>query len=185
MLSTQISTLSLLLTFLLLVLPGTSLADPPLSEGQRVAVFHGPRAPVASLGGHIGPARPGLRPAPREEDHFSDIDQVSATVWTLEQGLVDDYSGDLERLERLARARRHRNLQGEIDGYYIDRIRRNNPLYDAGIRNGDVVHAVNGDPTRNTIQVLRTFYKHRRAKVFHVELTRRGGQQLTLTYIVI
>lgn len=177
-------TLTLLLTLIVLALPGAAQANPPTPEPATIASLQSPRSPVGLRVVRAAPGRHGLRPAEGPIDHFPEIDKVGAAMWTVEQGLVDEYSGDLDRLDSLARARRHRNLQGEIDGYYIDRIRRDNQLFDAGIRNGDVVHAVNGDPTRNTLQVIKAFYKHRKAKVIRVDLTRRGGRTMTLTYII-
>jgi type II secretory pathway component PulC len=101
--------------------------------------------------------------------------------WRISESLRDDYSKDMEKLQSLARPRVHRSDAGEIDGYVL-RIERYGLAHQAGLRNGDVVHAVNGHTLGAWPSVIAAYQALRREDVFRVRLTRRNGKRLTLVY---
>ena len=77
----------------------------------------------------------------------------------------------------------HRSADGKVDGFRIRRIRCGGVLHEAGLRNGDVVHTVNGKPVRTLPQALGAYRRLRKKRVLWLEVTRRGDTR-TLRYLL-
>jgi len=56
----------------------------------------------------------------------------------------------------------------------VGNLRCGSPLTQLGIRNGDVVHRINGRPVRSLMAAMAALRSLRRNDRVHVELTRRG-----------
>ena len=54
-----------------------------------------------------------------------------------------------------------------------------------GCGGGDVVHAVNGHKVTTIANGVKTYAKVRNDRVLKVELTRKNGKSLTLTYKLV
>jgi len=114
-------------------------------------------------------------------DEEEGIDQVSETSFVVDRDLVDRYLGDLDSLARMGRAIPHRGPDGEIDGYRLSGIRRRTIGEKLGIKNGDIVHAVNGHPLTSMQGAMSAYTSLQSESSFNFEVTRRG-QKMTLEY---
>ncbi|MBT3219148.1 MAG: hypothetical protein HN348_08660 [Proteobacteria bacterium] len=83
----------------------------------------------------------------------------------------------------IARELPHRGPDGEHDGVRMSGIRRNSPFDVMGIRNGDIVHSVNGEVFRGTIEDLQLQDKiTSKTSKCELKLTRRS-RAMTLTIL--
>jgi hypothetical protein len=103
-----------------------------------------------------------------------DIDEVGAGQYRVARALVDYYTDDLKEAARLASVAWHEDERGKVDGFRIRHIRCGSVLYEAGLRNGDVVHQVNGKPVRNIAQALVAYRKLRKKRRLWLDVTRKG-----------
>jgi PDZ domain-containing secreted protein len=55
-------------------------------------------------------------------------------------------------------------------------------LRQGGLKNGDIVHTVNGEKVTNVPQAFAAYMKVRKADTIKVELTRKDGSQRTHIY---
>ncbi len=114
-------------------------------------------------------------------DGTDDITEVGHNRYAVERDLVDYYAKDLEALSRLARVKWHEDEAGKVDGFEVRRVRCGSVLYEAGLRNGDVVHAVNGRRIRSLARAIPLWWQIRRRPVVHVRIT-RGDDSMRLWY---
>lgn len=103
-----------------------------------------------------------------------DIAEVGVGEYAVARALVDYYTDDLKEAARLASVAWHEDDQGKVDGFRIRHIRCGSVLYEAGLRNGDVVHQVNGRPVRNIAQALVAYRKLRKKRRLWLDVTRKG-----------
>ncbi|MCO4746182.1 MAG: serine protease [Proteobacteria bacterium] len=99
----------------------------------------------------------------------------------VDRGLVDTYAGDIKALNRLGWISKHKPEGRKSDGILVRGIRCGNDLHELGIRNNDVVHAVNGKPVRNLVGAIALYFRLKGKDDFEVELT-RGGKRVVLAY---
>jgi hypothetical protein len=114
-------------------------------------------------------------------DGTDDITELGHNRYAVERDLVDYYAKDLQALSRLARVKWHENEAGKVDGFEVRRVRCGSVLYEAGLRNGDVVHAVNGRRIRSLARAVPLWWQLRRRPVVHVRIT-RGDESMRLWY---
>ncbi len=126
-----------------------------------------------------GKNRPDKQPAGDD----GDISKTSDTEFEVSRELVDRYLNDLEGISRLGRAIPHRGPDGNIDGYRLSGIRRGTVGEKLGIRNGDIVHKVNGYELNSMSEAMKAFQELQNDSNFSFEVTRRGKQQ-TMRYTV-
>lgn len=128
-------------------------------------------------------------PAPKpeaedtEEKGDDEVRELGENHFEIDSETLDKYLSDLEGISRLGRALLHRGPDGEYDGYRLSAIRRNTIADKLGIRNGDIVHAVNGKPLDSMASAMEAFNTMRSEKNFSFEVTRRGKKE-TMTYDV-
>lgn len=130
--------------------------------------------------------RASSEPSPAGEDadgEDAQIEQVSETKFIVERDLVDKYLGNLDGIARMGRAIPHRGADGDIDGYRLSGIRRNTVGQKLGIKNGDIVHGVNGQSLTSMQGAMAAFSSLQSESSFSFEVTRRG-QKMTLEYEV-
>lgn len=101
--------------------------------------------------------------------------------FAVERDLIDHYSGDLREASKLAMVHWYRE-SGEVIGFKVRRIRCGSVLFEAGFRNGDVIHRINGKPVTTIPQALFAYRKLRKKKRLNVEVTRRDGTRVNLRY---
>ena len=77
----------------------------------------------------------------------------------------------------------HKAESGEIDGYRLSGIRRSTALHRVGVRNGDVVHAINGHTITSMEEALMAHRELEGEDAFTIDITRRGSRQ-TLSVVI-
>lgn len=129
------------------------------------------------------------KPAPRaaassgSDSSDEEVREVAENHYEIDSETLDRYLSDLDSIARMGRALLHRGPDGEFDGYRLSAIRRNTIADKLGIRNGDIVHQVNGKPLNSMASAMEAFNTMRNEKNFSFEVTRRGKKQ-TMTYDV-
>jgi len=119
--------------------------------------------------------------AESEHPQHQGILQLGPREWQINASLRDFYATDFSEVKTLARPRAHKNAGGVIDGYSM-RLERYGLAHQAGFRNGDVVHSINGVSLGSWTSVLAAYKDLRRKDQFRVDLTRRNGKRMKLVY---
>src|SRR5262245_17993201 len=105
------------------------------------------------------------------------ISSIGDNKFAVNKDLFDKYISDPESIAGLGRALLHRGPDGEYDGYRLSAIRRNTLADQLGIKNGDIIKSVNGQPL-NSVQSAMTAYNTMRSESsFCFEISRRGSPQ--------
>lgn len=103
--------------------------------------------------------------------------------YTIDRTLIDETMSDLDKVSKMARARPHKDSDGNVDGFRLSGVRRNELLYKIGIRSGDVVHTVNGQPLTSMQEAMGAWQSMQGGSGFSFEITRRG-QKKTMNYSI-
>jgi len=109
------------------------------------------------------------------------VEQLGENRFAVDRSLINEYIGDIESISRLGRALPHRGPDGEFDGYRLSAIRRNTLADQLGIKNGDVVHNVNGAVLNSVPSAMNAYQSMMNEDSFTFEVTRRG-QRMSLEY---
>lgn len=109
------------------------------------------------------------------------IQEVAEGKYIVSRETMDKYTGDLDALSRMGRALLHRGPDGEYDGYRMSAIRRNSMADKLGIKNGDIVHSVNGMALNSMSGAMNAMQTLQTEAEFGFEITRRG-QKSSLSY---
>ena len=112
-----------------------------------------------------------------EESSDSDVQQVSANKYIVDQKVLDEIMSNPEKLYSQVRVTPNKNESGEIDGYRMTGIRRNSLFYKLGIKNGDIVHSVNGQPLTSLSAAMDAYNSLGNSKNFNFDITRRKNKQ--------
>ena len=99
---------------------------------------------------------------------------TSADRFTVDRAVIQRYTRNWSRLNELGWSKRHKDSNGKADGMQIGGIRCGSDPFDAGFRNGDVIHAVNGRAVKSIPQALLVYTAIHNDKIFEVDITRRG-----------
>lgn len=121
--------------------------------------------------------------APATEDPASGIEASGTDHYTVERSVIDNALDDLDALANEVRVRPHRDSDGEVDGYRLSGIRRGSMLEQLGIKNGDVVHEVNGYPINSNSGAMTAFQSLQSESNFTFDITRRNRRK-NMTYDV-
>jgi len=105
------------------------------------------------------------------------VQKVDETHFVVEQALIDQMLANPEKLYSQIRAVPHKDASGAVDGYRLSGIRRKSVFSQLGIKNGDVVHAVNGKSMGSMGQAMEAFNSLQNEKNFTFEVTRRNNRQ--------
>lgn len=97
------------------------------------------------------------------------------------------FTVDAETLERLMenpedlysqiRVVPHKDSNGDVDGYRLSGIRRSSFFYQLGVKNGDIVHSVNGKPLTSASAGMEAYNTLADARDFSFDITRRNQRQ--------
>ena len=95
----------------------------------------------------------------------------------VEQALIDQLLENPEQLYSQIRAVPHKGPDGQVDGYRLSGIRRKSVFHKLGIKNGDIVHGVNGQSLTSMSAAMDAFNGLQNDKNFSFELTRRNNRK--------
>ncbi|MCB9759990.1 MAG: hypothetical protein H6739_09170 [Alphaproteobacteria bacterium] len=149
-------------------------AGPPApaltSDGpDRLAAMTRPRRPGRPEGD-----RASKHPRQQCEATSEQIRQIEEDRWDVDKELMDFYVNDLREASTLAWVGWHRDEADEIDGFRVRRIKCGSVLWHAGLRNGDVVHRINGRSITTIPEALRAYRRLKRRDNFMLYITRQG-----------
>lgn len=110
------------------------------------------------------------------------IREAGSDHWAVERSLLEAYAKDRDAASRLAMLTWQTGADGQVSGFRIGRLRCGSPLHQAGFRNGDVVHAVNGKPITSYAEAAWAYGVLRNQGSLKVKLTRKDGSPKRLRY---
>ncbi|MCK6502851.1 hypothetical protein L6R53_05540 [Myxococcota bacterium] len=105
------------------------------------------------------------------------VEQTGENKFVVDAALVEEALKDPEKLASQVRVAPHKDENGQIDGYRMSGIRRNSLFKKLGIKNGDVVHSVNGQPLTSMQSAMSAYESLQNDKNFSFEITRRNQRQ--------
>ena len=157
------------------------------AKAKAKASAGGERAPAGGEEGGTGNAAhdgvPGQGPkgAKKPCEPTDEVVQLSDDKWRVERDLIDWYASHLRDLEKQVGVSLHKGGNGARDGakLYLPKC---SVLRQGGLKNGDIVHTVNGEKVTNVPQAFAAYMKVRKADTIKVELTRKDGSQRTHIY---
>lgn len=156
--------------------------NPPAVPVTAAVARPGPPAPKPAdrLAVPVAPESPVARKARRCESERENpaIRRDARGVFQVDDDLVGYYTSHLGALNRLGWSRQHDGPDGKADGMFIGGVGCGSDLHLAGIRSGDVVHAVNGRRVRSIPEALWVYRAVRNDRVIEVEISRRGKRQV-------
>lgn len=134
------------------------------------------------MGGEAGrPVAAAGKPAEGGED--SGVTKLGDNRYAVDQSLIDEAMNNFEMLATQVKAYPHKGPDGQIDGYRLSSIRPSSLFSKLGIKNGDIVHGVNGTALTSTEGALSAFQTLKNEKNFSFDITRKNQKQ-TLEYEV-
>jgi len=117
------------------------------------------------------------------EEPVSGIEEAGTDHYTVERSVIDNALDDLDALANQVRVRPHRDSDGEVDGFRLSGIRRGSMLEQLGIKNGDIIHEVNGYPLNSNSGAMTAFQSLQSESNFTFDITRRNRRK-NMTYDV-
>ncbi len=113
----------------------------------------------------------------------ADITQVGPNTYEVRKQVFESIT--VEQLEQ-GRALLHRGSDDSFDGYRISSLKKDNMAVRMGLRNGDIVHSVNGMLLTSVDTALAAYMAiiQQSDARYVIEMTRRG-QPVTLTLVVV
>jgi hypothetical protein len=148
--------------------------------------FVRPERELSEAARELAASRAARRPQGRTcaETHEGVV-AVSETEFRVDRATVDAYAGDLERASQLAWVGWSRDASGEIQGFVVRRMGCSSILRYAGLRNGDVIHTINGQRITTVSQALKAYVQLRDKRVLRLQVTRSDGTSLQLKYRLV
>jgi general secretion pathway protein C len=117
-----------------------------------------------------------------KSDDDSGVSKSGKDKYTVDQAVFDELLQNPEKLYTQIRATEHKK-DGEVDGYRVSGIRRKSIFYKLGIKNGDVIHNVNGMTLTNLNEAMKAFESLQSSRDFNFDITRRRKKR-TMEYEV-
>jgi general secretion pathway protein C len=111
------------------------------------------------------------------------VEKLGDNRFRVDQGVLEEALGDPAKFAGQIRPTPHKDGSGNIDGFRLSAIRKGSLFDKLGIKNGDVVHAVNGKPLTSAESALSSYQTLRNERGFTFEISRRNQRQ-TLEYEV-
>jgi type II secretion system protein C len=124
-----------------------------------------------------GPKKRAGKKKSGESDEEDGITKEGPNKFIVDQELIDKVMENPEQLYSQIRATPHKNADGTVDGYRLSGIRRKSLFYKLGIKNGDVVHTVNGTTLDSMSSAMGAYNSLQNDKNFNFEVTRRNKRQ--------
>lgn len=128
----------------------------------------------------LGSAAPATQEKGSDDD---DVKKLSENRYQVSADFVENQLANIETLATQVRVVPHKGTDGQVDGYRLSAIRKNSVFDKLGIKNGDIISAVNGQSLTSTESALSSYQSLKNERAFSFELTRRNQKQ-TLEYEV-
>jgi general secretion pathway protein C len=112
-----------------------------------------------------------------KDDGDEEVTKEGDNKFVVERSLVEDAVENVEKLATQIRVVPHKGPDGEIDGYRLSAIRRGSLFDKLGVKNGDIVHDVNGHALTSADGALKAYQALQSDSNFTFEVTRRNKKQ--------
>lgn len=106
-----------------------------------------------------------------------DVQKVGNNKYVVDQAVLDEILANPEKLYTQVRVTPHKDSNGDIDGYRMTGIRRKSLFYKLGVKNGDIVHSVNGQPLTSLSAAMDAYNSLGNSRAFSFDITRRKNKQ--------
>ena len=121
------------------------------------------------------------RPSPKsakgakgaKKGKWDGVEKEGETKFTIDQETFNKILENPDKLAGQIRAVPHTGDSGKIDGYRLSGIKRSSLFRKLGIKNGDVVHAVNGHDLTSMSSALSAFESLQSERNFNFDVTTR------------
>lgn len=110
-------------------------------------------------------------------DEEAGVTATGDNKFTVERSVLDAALANPEKLASQVRVVPHKDASGNVDGYRLSGIRRKSLFYSLGIKNGDVVHTVNGRQLSSMGTAMDAYTDLQNESSFNFEITRRNQRQ--------
>ena len=128
------------------------------------------------IGGEVGTSdAPKKKAGTAAED--GEIQKIGNNKYVVEQSVLDEILANPEKLYTQVRVTPHKDQDGNIDGYRMTGIRRKSLFYKLGIKNGDIVHSVNGQQLNSLSAAMDAYNSLGNSRDFNFDVTRRKNKQ--------
>lgn len=105
------------------------------------------------------------------------VEKVGDNKFQVDKSVIDEALSNVDSLSGMVRPVPHKDASGAIDGFRLSAIRKGSLLEKLGIKNGDIVHGVNGQPLTSVEGALSLTQTLRSERSFNFDITRRGNRQ--------
>ncbi len=105
------------------------------------------------------------------------VEKLADNKFAVDKSLLDGALGNLESFAGQLRVVPHKDSSGNIDGFRLSAIRKGSLFEKLGIKNGDILHAVNGSPLTSTEGALSLYQSLRSERSFNFDISRRNTRQ--------
>lgn len=102
------------------------------------------------------------------------VSQTGDGKYSVSKDVFDKNINDLESLSKMGRALLHRGADGEYDGYRLSAIRKGTLPDQLGIKNGDIIQSVNGQPLNSMQAAMDAYNTMKSQQNFCFTVSRRG-----------
>ncbi len=143
-----------------------------LDDGGCICMGGDDKKPLASAAAEGG--------EPTADD--GGVTKVSDTKYLVDRSFLEKQLGNVEALATQIRAA-PKTEDGKIIGFRLSGIRKGSVFDKLGIKNGDVVHNVNGQSLTSMENALGAYGNLQNERAFNFEITRRN-QKMTIDYEV-
>ena len=113
-------------------------------------------------------------------DEDSGIKKTGENTYTIKRELLEQLEQSPEKLYSQLRMVPHKDENGDIDGFQISGVRRDSVFYKLGMKNGDIVHSVNGYALTSVNATMEAYEALGGDGTYAFSLTREG-QSITIT----
>jgi len=118
-------------------------------------------------------ARSGADAKSAKAGKWDGVEKDGETKFTIDEDTFNKILENPEKLANQIRAVPHTDESGNIDGYRLSGIRRSSLFRKLGIKNGDVVHSVNGNDLTSVSSAMKAYESLQSERNFNFEVTSR------------
>ncbi len=101
------------------------------------------------------------------------VEKEGETKFTIDEETFNKILENPDKLANQIRAVPHTDESGNVDGYRLSGIRRSSLFRKLGIKNGDVVHSVNGNELTSVSSAMKAYESLQSERNFSFEVTTR------------
>ncbi len=121
--------------------------------------------------------KPKRRGRKGDDEDEGGVSKEGDNKFVVDRSLVEDAVANVEKLATQIRVVPHKGPDGEIDGYRLSAIRRGSLFDKLGVKNGDIVHEVNGHALTSADGALKAYQALQSESSFTFDVTRRNKKQ--------